>query len=46
MDEAERIGMRIDVDKLENKLGIPVVATVGTTKRGMNILKDRIGEFF
>jgi len=45
MDEAERIGMRIDVEKLENRLGIPVVPTVGTTKRGMGALKGRIAEF-
>ncbi len=45
MDEAERIGMEIDVEKLEEKLGIPVVPTVGITKRGMNELKDRIVKF-
>jgi len=45
MDEAERIGMQINASKLEDKLGIPVVPTVGTTKRGMNTLRDRIAEF-
>ncbi len=45
MDEAERIGMQIDAEKLADKLGIPVVPTVGTTKRGMNMLKNRIAEF-
>ncbi len=45
MDEAERIGMKIDVEKLRDKLGIPIVPTVGTTKRGMNALKDKIAEF-
>ena len=45
MDEAERIGMQIDVEKLKGRLGIPVVPTVGTTKRGMNALKNRISEF-
>ena len=45
MDEAERIGMNIDVEKLSNKLGIPVVPTVATTKRGMNALKKNIAEF-
>ena len=45
MDEAEGIGMQIDVSGLEDKLEIPVVPTVGTTKRGMNTLKDRIAEF-
>ena len=44
MDEAERIGMRFDVSKLEDRLRIPVVPTVGTTRRGMNVLKDRIDE--
>jgi len=44
MDEAERIGMRFDVKKLEDRLGVPVVPTVGTTKRGMNVLKDKIDE--
>ncbi len=45
MDEAEKIGMKIDINKLEEKLGIPVVPTVGTTKRGMDILKNRVSEF-
>jgi ferrous iron transport protein B len=45
MDEAEGIGMQVDTDRLEDKLGIPVVPTVGTTKRGMNKLRDRIAEF-
>jgi len=45
MDEAERIGMQIDVEKLADKLGIPIVPTVGTTKRGMNALKKSIAEF-
>ena len=45
MDEAERIGMRIDIEGLSNKLGIPVVPTVATTKRGMNVLKNVIAEF-
>jgi ferrous iron transport protein B len=45
IDEAERIGMKINIEKLSSKLGIPVVATVGITKRGMNTLKRRIAEF-
>jgi len=45
MDEAERIGMKIDVEKLSDNLGIPIVPTVGTTKKGMNTLKKRISEF-
>jgi ferrous iron transport protein B len=45
MDEAERIGMQIDVEKLADKLGIPIIPTVATTKRGMNTLKKSIAEF-
>ena len=45
MDEAERIGMKIDVEKLKDKLGIPVIPTVGTTKRGMNDLRNSIAAF-
>jgi ferrous iron transport protein B len=42
MDEAERLGMTIDLDLLEKELGIPVVATVATEGRGMDLLKERI----
>lgn len=45
MDEAESIGMKIDSQKLAEKLGIPVIPTVGTAKRGMNALKSKIAEF-
>lgn len=45
MDEAERIGMQINAERLKDKLEIPVVPTVGTTKRGMNTLKNRIADF-
>lgn len=45
MDEAQRIGMKIDINRLEEKLGIPVVPTIGTTKSGMDILRNRISEF-
>lgn len=45
MDEAERIGMRINVEELSDRLGIPVVPTVATTRRGMNVLKNTIAEF-
>ncbi|MGE5578011.1 MAG: FeoB small GTPase domain-containing protein [Syntrophothermus sp.] len=42
MDEAEKLGMRIDVAKLESLLGIPVVPTVSTTGRGIGDLQRRI----
>ncbi len=35
MDEAERIGMAIDIQKLEQKLGIPVVGSAFARKRGL-----------
>lgn len=42
MDEAERLGMKIDLNLLEQELGIPVVATVATENRGMDVLRDRL----
>jgi ferrous iron transport protein B len=45
MDEAERLGIRIDVAALEERLRIPVVATVSTAGRGIGELRRRIGEY-
>jgi ferrous iron transport protein B len=42
MDEAEKLGMRIDPLYLENSLKIPVLATVLTTGRGLDELKMRL----
>ncbi|MBI3991505.1 MAG: 50S ribosome-binding GTPase [Candidatus Omnitrophica bacterium] len=42
IDEAEKIGMKINLQQLEKELKIPVVATVSTTGRGIDILKGRI----
>lgn len=42
MDEAEKIGMKIDQQYIERELKIPVVATVSTTGRGIDILRERI----
>lgn len=44
MDEAEQVGMRIDVERLSAKIGVPVVATTATTGRGLVELKRRIDE--
>ncbi len=38
MDEAQRKGIQINVEKLSNALGIPVVATVATTGKGIQEL--------
>ncbi len=45
IDEAEEIGMSINLQNLEKDLKIPVVATVSTTGRGIDILKGRIEEY-
>lgn len=44
MDETEAAGIEIDVAELEKELGIPVVATVATTGRGMETLRRRLVE--
>ena len=41
-DIAERQGWRIDVERLSRELGVPVVTTVATRKRGMETLLDAV----
>lgn len=45
IDEAERIGMKINLGHLERDLKIPVVSTVSTTGKGIDVLKGRIEEY-
>ncbi len=45
MDEAERIGLNINIDRLREKLKIPVVATVGINKKGMDTLRNEIEKY-
>ncbi len=45
IDEAEKIGIKINLQYLEKDLKIPVVATVSTTGRGIDILKERIEKY-
>ncbi len=45
MDEAKRLGMQIDVDLLRERLGIPVVETIATQKKGIRQLKEIIESF-
>ncbi len=45
MDETEAAGIEVDVNRLEEKLGIPVVATVATTGRGMEALRKKLMEY-
>lgn len=42
MDEAERLGISIDIPALEKKLGIPVIAAAAAKKRGLPELKKII----
>jgi ferrous iron transport protein B len=42
IDEAEKLGIKIDAKRLEEELGIPVTTTVATSRRGMENLKEKI----
>jgi ferrous iron transport protein B len=42
MDEAQQAGLTIDVDALREKLGIPVIATVGISGKGLKSLREAI----
>ncbi len=44
IDEAERLGIKIDEKELERELGIPVVKTVAIKGKGIKELLDRIKE--
>jgi ferrous iron transport protein B len=44
VDMAERDGLILDAEALERELGVPVVATVAVRKRGIDMLKERLGE--
>ncbi|MFH1169174.1 MAG: FeoB small GTPase domain-containing protein [Chloroflexota bacterium] len=45
MDEAESAGIEVDISRLEASLGIPVVATVATTSRGVQTLRERLADY-
>lgn len=45
IDEAERIGMKIDISKLQEKLGIPVVGSAFARKRGLEDLLAAISSY-
>ncbi len=44
IDEAERLGIRIDAAGLEKELGIPVVTTSAVSGRGIHALRERLLE--
>lgn len=45
MDDAEKMGIKIDLRQLEKELKIPVLATVSTTGRGVDILRGKVEEY-
>ena len=45
IDEAERLGIRIDTALLEQKLGIPVVAISALSGNGVDTLKEKIASY-
>lgn len=45
IDEAEKVCMKIELATLEKEMKIPVVGTVATTGRGIEMLKGRIEEY-
>lgn len=45
MDEAKKMGLKIDVQKLENELGIPVISTIAALNKGIDNLKERVDKF-
>lgn len=45
MDEAERMGLSIDIPLLQEKLGIPVIGAATAKKRGLDEIKRAIAGF-
>ena len=45
MDEAERRGIKVNLKRLQQEIGIPVVATVSTTGRGLKELREAIASY-
>ncbi|KAB0666223.1 ferrous iron transport protein B [Oryzomonas japonica] len=45
MDEAERMGLKIDLELLRQRLGIPVVGAATTRKRGLGEIRSAIATY-
>ncbi|MEE9914045.1 MAG: ferrous iron transport protein B [Deltaproteobacteria bacterium] len=45
MDEAEKLGLKINLPCLEKELGIPVLSTIAIKRQGMEILKESIIQY-
>lgn len=44
MDELERAGLHIEIDALQQQLGVPVLPTVCLSGKGINAVKELIYE--
>ncbi len=44
LDEAEKKGISVDLEKLEKKLGVPVAGVIAREKQGLDTLMNRIDE--
>lgn len=45
MDEAERIGLKIDLELLRKRLGIPVIGAATARKRGLDEIRQTIANY-
>lgn len=45
MDEAERMGLAIDLDTLQQRLGIPVIGAATARKRGLEEIRSAISSY-
>lgn len=45
MDEAKRLGMTIDIERLEKELNVPVAGIVAITGAGVVVLRNKIKEY-
>lgn len=45
MDEAERIGLKIDLELLRKRLGIPVIGAATARKRGLDEIRKAVAEY-
>ncbi|RII28205.1 MAG: ferrous iron transport protein B [Geobacter sp.] len=45
MDEAERIGLKIDLELLRKRLGIPVIGAATARKRGLEEIRKAVAEY-
>lgn len=45
MDEAQRLGLGVDLQRLGDRLGIPVVGTVAVTGRGLQEVKTLVSRY-